>query len=108
MAVWDKCAFALLIDVDLRLCQTCFRDADRGYTAPVGTTESSSSGFALLLGIDVRLCLSHFRFVKSRARLCLRELVLPIAVDIQGLQTSFRFSDRGGLPLWSTRLCRLE
>ena len=64
MAGWAKCAFALLIAVDIRLGQICFRVADRGYTALVDTTVSSSSVFALLLEVDMRLCLLHFRFAK--------------------------------------------
>ena len=79
---------------DVRLCQIFFRAADRSYIALVDTTVSSSSVFAFLLGVDTRLCL--------------RELVLLIAADIQMSQISFRFADRGDLPSWSTRLWRLE
>ena len=64
MAGWAKCVFALLIAVDVRLCQICFRAADHGYTALVDTTVSSSSVFALLPGVDMRLCLLYFRFAK--------------------------------------------
>ena len=62
MAGWDKRAFALLITMDVRLCQICFRAADRVYIALVDTTVSSSSVFALLLGIDMRLCFLFFRY----------------------------------------------
>ena len=111
MAGRAKCAFSLLIAVDVRLCQICFRAADRAYTALVDTTMSSSSVFAWMLGVDMRLCLLCFALlkpVKSRARLCLRELVLLIAVDIQWSEISFRFAGRGYPPLCSTPLCRLE
>ena len=64
MADRAKCAFARLMAVDIRLCQICFRAADRGYTALVDTTVSSSSVFALLLRVDMRLCLLYFRFAK--------------------------------------------
>ena len=64
IAGWAKCDFALLIVVDVWLCQICFRAADRGYTALVDMTVSSSSVFALMLGVDIRLCLLHFRFAK--------------------------------------------
>ena len=82
IAGWAKCAFALLIAVDVGLCQICFRAADRGFTALVDTTVSSSSVFTLLLGVDIRLCLLYFRFAKIAGPLCLKELVLPIAFDI--------------------------
>ena len=64
MAAWAKCAFALLVAMVVRLCQICFRAADRGYIALVDTTVLSSSVFALLLGVDMRLCLLYFRFAK--------------------------------------------
>ena len=64
MAGLAKCTSALLIAMDVRLCQICFRAADRGYIALVDTTVSSSSVFALLLGVDMRLCLMYFRFTK--------------------------------------------
>ena len=64
MAGWAKRAFALLITMDVLLCQKCFRAADRGYIALVDTTVSSSSVFPLLLGVDMRLCLLYFRFAK--------------------------------------------
>ena len=67
------------------------------------------SGFSLCCsGLICGCACCTFDSKKSRARLYLRELVLPIAVDIQCLQISFRFTDRGDLPMWSTRLCRLE
>ena len=64
MAGWAKCAFALLIAMDVQLCQIFFRAADRGYIdiALVDTTVLSSSVFALLLGVDMRLCPLYFRF----------------------------------------------
>ena len=48
MTGWAKCAFALLIAMDVQLCQICVRAADRGYTdiALVDTTVSSSSVYA--------------------------------------------------------------
>ena len=64
MAGRAKCAFALLITVNIRLCQTCLRAADSGYTALVDTTVSPSSVYALLVGLDMRLCLLYFRFSK--------------------------------------------
>ena len=64
MAGWAKRSFALLITMDVRLCQICFRATDRGYIALVDTTVSSSGIFALLLGVDMRLYLVYFRFAK--------------------------------------------
>ena len=62
MAGWAKCALALLIAIDVRLYQLCFRAADLGYIGLVDTTLSSCSVSALLLGVDLRLCLLYVRF----------------------------------------------
>ena len=101
MAGWAKRAFALLITMDVRLLTVV--------TLLWSTRLCRPAAFSLCFsGLICGFAFCTFALRKSRARVCLRELVLPIAVDIQGSQISFCFADRGDLPPWSTRLWRLE
>ena len=94
--------------MDVRLCQMYFRRANRA-TLLLATRLCRSAAFLLYCsGLICGCDCCTFALLNSRARLCLKKLVIPIAVDIQGSQISFRFTNRGDLPLWSTCLFILE